>query len=183
MIDASKKPFEENISIVKDVVEYAHRYDAVVEAELGKLGGKEDDLVVDEKDAMYTNPDDAAEFVDKTNVDSLAIAIGTAHGLYKGEPKLDFERLKEIRSKVSIPLVLHGASDVPDELVKEAISLGICKVNVATDLKIPFADAVKKFFNENSKESDPRKYMTPGKEAMKEIVKHKIEVCGSANRY
>ena len=183
MIDASKKPFEENISIVKDVVEYAHRYDAVVEAELGKLGGKEDDLVVDEKDAMYTNPDDAAEFVDKTNVDSLAIAIGTAHGLYKGEPKLDFERLKEIRSKVSIPLVLHGASDVPDELVKEAISLGICKVNVATDLKIPFSDAVKKFFNENSKESDPRKYMTPGKEAMKEIVKHKIEVCGSANRY
>ena len=183
MIDASKKPFEENISIVKDVVEYAHRYDAVVEAELGKLGGKEDDLVVDEKDAMYTNPDDAAEFVDKTNVDSLAIAIGTAHGLYKGEPKLDFERLKEIRSKVSIPLVLHGASDVPDELVKEAISLGICKVNVATDLRIPFADAVKKFFNENSKESDPRKYMTPGKEAMKEIVKHKIEVCGSANRY
>ncbi|WP_148347380.1 tagatose bisphosphate family class II aldolase [Clostridium butyricum] len=183
MIDASKKPFEENISIVKDVVEYAHRYDAVVEAELGKLGGKEDDLVVDEKDAMYTNPDDAAEFVDKTNVDSLAIAIGTAHGLYKGEPKLDFERLKEIRSKVSIPLVLHGASDVPDELVKEAISLGICKVNVATDLKIPFADAVKKFFNENSKESDPRKYMTPGKEAMKEIVKHKIEVCGSANGY
>lgn len=183
MIDASKKPFEENIAIVKDVVEYAHRYDAVVEAELGKLGGREDDLVVDEKDTRYTNPDDAAEFVNKTNVDSLAIAIGTAHGLYKGEPKLDFERLKEIRSKVSIPLVLHGASDVPDELVKEAISLGICKVNVATDLKIPFADAVKKFFNENSKESDPRKYMTPGKEAMKEIVKHKLEVCGSANRY
>ena len=183
MIDASKKPFEENIAIVKDVVEYAHRYDAVVEAELGKLGGREDDLVVNEKDTRYTNPDDAAEFVNKTNVDSLAIAIGTAHGLYKGEPKLDFERLKEIRSKVSIPLVLHGASDVPDELVKEAISLGICKVNVATDLKIPFADAVKKFFNENSKESDPRKYMTPGKEAMKEIVKHKIEVCGSANRY
>ena len=183
MIDASKKPFEENIAIVKDVVEYAHRYDAVVEAELGKLGGIEDDLVVDEKDTRYTNPDDAAEFVNKTNVDSLAIAIGTAHGLYKGEPKLDFERLKEIRSKVSIPLVLHGASDVPDELVKEAISLGICKVNVATDLKIPFANAVKKFFNENSKENDPRKYMTPGKEAMKEIVKHKIEVCGSANRY
>ena len=183
MIDASKYEFEKNIEIVKDVVEYAHKFDAVVEAELGKLGGREDDLVVDEKDAMYTNPDDAAEFVDKTNVDSLAIAIGTAHGLYKGEPKLDFVRLKEIRSKVSIPLVLHGASDVPDELVKEAISLGICKVNVATDLKIPFADAVKKFFNENSKESDPRKYMTPGKEAMKEIVKHKIEVCGSANRY
>ena len=183
MIDASKYEFEKNIEIVKDVVEYAHKFDAVVEAELGKLGGREDDIEVDAKDAMYTNPDDALEFVNRTGVDSLAIAIGTAHGLYKGEPKLDFERLKEIRSKVSIPLVLHGASDVPDELVKEAISLGICKVNVATDLKIPFADAVKKFFNENSKESDPRKYMTPGKEAMKEIVKHKIEVCGSANRY
>ncbi|WP_017212422.1 tagatose bisphosphate family class II aldolase [Clostridium beijerinckii] len=183
MIDASKHEFEENIKIVKEVVKYAHRYDVVVEAELGKLGGKEDDLVIDEKDALYTNPDDAAEFVRRTNVDSLAIAIGTAHGLYKGEPKLDFERLEEIRNKVSIPLVLHGASDVPDELVKKAISLGICKVNVATDLKIPFANALRRFFDENSIESDPRKYMTPGKEAMKEIVKHKIEVCGSANRY
>ncbi|NRY61918.1 tagatose bisphosphate family class II aldolase [Clostridium beijerinckii] len=183
MIDASKHEFEENIKIVKEVVEYAHRYDAVVEAELGKLGGKEDDLIIDEKDALYTNPDDAAEFVRRTNVDSLAIAIGTAHGLYKGEPKLDFERLEEIRNKVSVPLVLHGASDVPDELVKKAISLGICKVNVATDLKIPFANALRRFFDENSIESDPRKYMTPGKEAMKEIVKHKIEVCGSANRY
>nr|WP_144079381.1 tagatose bisphosphate family class II aldolase [Clostridium saccharobutylicum] len=183
MIDASKKPFEENISIVKDIVEYAHEYDAVVEAELGKLGGREDDLVVDDKDAMYTNPDDAVEFVDKTGVDSLAIAIGTAHGLYKGEPKLDFERLKEIRSKVNVPLVLHGASDVPDELVQKAISLGICKVNVATDLKIPFSDAVKEYFKENPKANDPRKYMTPGKEAMKKIVEHKINVCGSANRY
>lgn len=183
MIDASKHEFEENIEIVKAVVEYAHRYDAVVEAELGKLGGREDDLVIDEKDALYTNPEDAAEFVKRTNVDSLAIAIGTAHGLYKGEPKLDFQRLEEIRNKVSVPLVLHGASDVPDELVKKAISLGICKVNVATDLKIPFANALRRFFDENSIESDPRKYMTPGKEAMKEIVKHKIEVCGSANRY
>lgn len=138
---------------------------------------------MDEKDAMYTNPDDAVDFVNKTGVDSLAVAIGTAHGLYKGEPKLDFERLKEIRSKVSVPLVLHGASNVPDELVKEAISLGICKVNVATDLKIPFSDAVKEFFKENPDANDPRKYMTPGKKAMKEIVKHKIEVCGSANRY
>ena len=179
MIDASKEKYEKNIEIVKEVVEYAHRYDTTVEAELGKLGGQEDDLVVDEKDTMYTNPDDAVDFVNKTGVDSLAVAIGTAHGLYKGEPKLDFERLKEIRSKVSVPLVLHGASNVPDELVKEAISLGICKVNVATDLKIPFSDAVKKFFKENPDANDPRKYMTPGKEAMKKIVKHKILLCGS----
>lgn len=179
MIDASKKSFEENIRIVKDVVQYAHKYDAVVEAELGKLIGKEDDLIVDEKDSVYTNPDDALEFVNRTEVDSLAVAIGTAHGLYKGEPKLDFDRLIEIRNKVSVPLVLHGASDVPDELVKKAISLGICKVNVATDLKIPFSNAVKKYFNEHPDANDPRKYMTPGKEAMKEIVKHKIIVCGS----
>ena len=159
MIDASKLPFEENIAKTKD------------------------DLVVDDKDAAYTNPDDAVKFVKATNIDSLAVAIGTAHGLYKGEPKLDFDRLVEIRKKVDVPLVLHGASDVPDELVKKAIKLGICKVNVATDLKIPFSNAVKKYFKENPDANDPRKYMTPGKQAMKEIVKHKIEVCGSLNRY
>lgn len=183
MIDASKLEFEKNISKVKEVVDYAHKFDATVEAELGKLGGQEDDLIVDEKDAMYTNPNDAAEFVKRTGIDSLAVAIGTAHGLYKGEPKLDFERLKEIRSKVEVPLVLHGASDVPDELVMKAISLGICKVNVATDLKIPFSGALKEYFNEHPEANDPRKYMTPGKEAMKKIVEHKIQVCGSANRY
>ncbi len=183
MIDASKLPYEENVAKTKEVVAYAHHYDATVEAELGKLVGAEDDLVVDDKDGAYTNPDDAVRFVKATGIDSLAVAIGTAHGLYKGKPKLDFERLQQIRAKVSIPLVLHGASDVPDELVQKAISLGICKVNVATDLKIPFSNAVKKYFKENPDANDPRKYMTPGKEAMATIVKHKIEVCGSANRY
>lgn len=183
MIDASRKKYEENVEIVKEIVKYAHRYDATVEAELGRLGGHEDDLVVDEKDAMYTNPEQARDFVEKTGIDSLAVAIGTAHGLYKGKPKLDFDRLKEIREKVDVPLVLHGASDVPDELVKKAISLGICKVNVATDLKIPFSNAVKEYFKENPDANDPRKYMEPGKEAMKKIVAHKIKVCGSENRY
>ena len=183
MIDASKLEYEKNIAKVKEVVDYAHKFDATVEAELGKLGGQEDDLIVDEKDAMYTNPNDVAEFVKRTGIDSLAVAIGTAHGLYKGEPKLDFERLKEIRSKVEVPLVLHGASDVSDELVMKAISLGICKVNVATDLKIPFSGALKEYFNEHPEANDPRKYMTPGKEAMKKIVEHKIQICGSANRY
>ena len=182
MIDASHENYENNIRIVKEVVDYAHKFDATVEAELGRLGGQEDDLVVDEKDTMYTNPEQAKDFVEKTGIDSLAVAIGTAHGLYKGKAKLDFDRLKEIREKVDIPLVLHGASNVPDELVKKAISLGICKVNVATDLKIPFSDAVKKYFIENPTANDPRKYMTPGKEAMKAIVKHKIMVCGSNNR-
>lgn len=182
MIDASHEAYEDNIRIVSEVVEYAHKFDATVEAELGRLGGQEDDLVVDEKDAMYTNPDQARDFVEKTGIDSLAVAIGTAHGLYKGKAKLDFDRLKEIRAKVDVPLVLHGASDVPDELVKKAIELGICKVNIATDLKIPFSDAVKRYFNDNPNANDPRKYMTPGKEAMKEIVKHKILLCGSNGR-
>ncbi|OPX49079.1 tagatose bisphosphate family class II aldolase [Clostridium thermobutyricum] len=179
MIDASHEAYEDNIRTVSEVVEYAHKFDATVEAELGRLGGQEDDLVVDEKDAMYTNPEQARDFVEKTGIDSLAVAIGTAHGLYKGKAKLDFDRLKEIRAKVDVPLVLHGASDVPDELVKKAIELGICKVNIATDLKIPFSDAVKRYFNDNPNANDPRKYMTPGKEAMKEVVKHKILLCGS----
>lgn len=182
MIDASHEEFEKNIEIVKEVVEYAHKYDVTVEAELGRLGGQEDDLIVDEKDSKYTNPKQAREYVEKTGIDSLAVAIGTAHGLYKGEAKIDFDRLKEIRDMVDVPLVLHGASDIPDELVKRAISLGVCKVNVATDLKIPFSDAVKKYFIENPDANDPRKYMTPGKEAMKKVVEHKIMVCGSNGR-
>lgn len=182
MIDASHEEFEKNIEIVKEVVEYAHKYDVTVEAELGRLGGQEDDLIVDEKDSKYTNPKQAREYVEKTGIDSLAVAIGTAHGLYKGEAKIDFDRLKEIRDMVDVPLVLHGASDIPDELVKRAISLGVCKVNVATDLKIPFSDAVKKYFIENPNANDPRKYMTPGKEAMKKVVEHKIMVCGSNGR-
>ena len=183
MIDASQEDYDNNIIIVKEIVEYAHKFDVTVEAELGRLGGQEDDLVVDAKDAMYTNPDQAVDFVKQTGIDSLAIAIGTAHGLYTGEAKLDFDRLREIKSKISIPLVLHGASDVPDELVREAIANGICKVNVATDLKIPFSNAVKEYFIENPKANDPRKYMAPGKDAMKKIVAHKIMVCGSNNRY
>ena len=183
MIDSSKEEFEKNIETVQKVVKYAHKLDVSVEAELGKLTGVEDDLEIDEKDSMYTNAEQAVEFVNRTGIDSLAIAIGTAHGLYKGEPKLDFDRLKEIRSKVSVPLVLHGASNVPDELIKKAISLGICKVNVATDLKIPFANAVKEYFKDNPNASDPRYYMTAGKKAMEKIVEHKIKLCGSNGKH
>ncbi len=182
MIDASRELFEDNIRITKSITQYAHLYGVTVEAELGVLGGQEDNLVVDAKNASYTNPDSAAEFIKRTGIDSLAVAIGTAHGLYKGKPILDLERLKKIREIVDIPLVLHGASDVPDELVRKAIELGINKVNIATDLKIPFSSAIKKYFKENPDESDPRKYLSPAKAAMKEIVKHKIQICGSANR-
>lgn len=183
MIDASMLPYEENVAKVQEVVAYAHAFDATVEAELGRLGGREDDLTVADGDAALTDPVAAADFVQRTGIDSLAVAIGTAHGLYKGEPHLDFERLSAIRQKVDIPLVLHGASDVPDDLVTEAIRRGICKVNVATDLKIPFARAVREYLEAHPGESDPRHYMTPGKEAMAQVVAHKIAVCGSAGRF
>lgn len=182
MIDGSHESYEQNITIVKRVVDYAHRYDVSVEAELGRLGGIEDDLTVDAKDALYTNPKQAAEFVAKTGIDSLAIAIGTAHGLYKSEPKLDFDRLSEIYSMVDIPLVLHGASGVPDQDVRECIRRGICKVNVATELKIAFSDALKHYFIEHPQANDPRHYMQPAKTAMKEIVKRIINTCGCAGK-
>lgn len=182
MIDASHLPFVDNIAKVKEVVKFCHRSGVSVEAELGMLSGQEDDLIVSEADALYTDPTTAKEFVEKTGIDSLAIAIGTAHGMYKIAPKLDFERLKEIRKVVDIPLVLHGASDIPDKDVRHCIELGICKVNIATELKIAFSDAVKKYFIENPKANDPRSYLVPGMDAMKELVKHKIMVCGSNGR-
>lgn len=182
MIDGSHLPFDENITLVKQVVEYAHRYDVSVEAELGRLGGVEDDLIVDSKDALYTNPAQAIEFVKKTNIDSLAIAIGTAHGLYKSEPKLDFDRLSEIRSVIDIPLVLHGASGVPDKDVRECIQRGICKVNIATELKIAFSDALKQYLLTHPDANDPRNYMKPAKAAMKQIVEKIITTCGCAGK-
>ena len=179
MIDASHLSFEENIRIVKSVVDYAHKYDVTVEGELGVLGGQEDDLIRDDKDSKYTNPSQAKEYVERTGIDSLAVAIGTAHGVYKEVPKLDFERLKEIRAVVDIPLVLHGASGVPADQVKRAIELGIAKVNIATELKMPFAAALRKVLVENPNESDPRKYFGPAKEAMKKVAIEKILMCGS----
>ena len=183
MIDASHHQFDENIAVVKEVVAYAHRYDVTVEAELGRLGGQEDDLVVDEKDSMYTNPDSAKEYVDRTGIDSLAVAIGTAHGLYKSEPKLDFERLAEIKKVVSIPLVLHGASGVAFDDVRKTIELGICKVNIATELKMPFSSELRKYLEEHRDANDPRKYMEPAKKAMKLVVAEKIKMCMSEHRY
>lgn len=182
MIDASRFPFEQNIERVGQAVRLCHRYDASVEAELGRLGGQEDDIVVDEKESFFTDPDKAGEFILRTGIDSLAVAIGSAHGMYQGEPRLDFERLALIRDNVDIPLVLHGASGIPEAMLRRAIELGICKVNVATELKIAFSDAVKAFFHVNPGSNDPREYMEPGKKAMKEVVRDKIRMCGSADR-
>lgn len=182
MIDASKHEFDENVSIVKDIVNFAHKYGTTVEAELGKLGGVEDNLEVDDKDAYLTNPNEALKFVKLTGVDSLAVAIGTAHGLYKCEPKLDFKRLEEIRRLVHVPLVLHGASGVSYGAVQEAIKNGICKVNIATELKIPFSNAIKKYFEKNPNASDPRQYLVPAKNAMYDVVAEKIKMCKSENK-
>ncbi|WP_435927983.1 tagatose-bisphosphate aldolase subunit KbaY [Dryocola sp. BD613] len=182
MIDGSHFPFEKNVKLVKQVVDFCHQRDCSVEAELGRLGGVEDDMEVSDESAFLTDPQQARDFVARTGIDSLAVAIGTAHGLYTKTPKIDFERLAEIRNVVDIPLVLHGASDVPDEFVRRAISLGVCKVNVATELKIAFADAVKQWFSTNPQGNDPRYYLRVGMDAMKEVVRDKIKVCGSSNR-
>lgn len=182
MIDASHLPFAKNIAQVARVVAFCQRYDVSVEAELGRLGGQEDERVVAEKESFFTDPLRARKFVERTGIDSLAVAIGTAHGLYQGEPQLDFERLAAIRQQVAIPLVLHGASGLPGEMIQRAIGLGICKVNIATDLKIAFADAVKSYFAGHPQASDPREYLLPGKLAMKQVVADKITLCGSAGR-
>ncbi|EJF5606100.1 tagatose-bisphosphate aldolase subunit KbaY [Salmonella enterica] len=179
MIDGSHFPFEENVKLVKSVVDFCHSRDCSVEAELGRLGGVEDDMSVDAENAFLTDPQEARRFAELTGVDSLAVAIGTAHGLYTKTPQIDFQRLAEIREVVDIPLVLHGASDVPDEYVRRTIELGVCKVNVATELKIAFATAVKKWFTENPEGNDPRYYMRVGMDAMKEVVRSKITICNS----
>lgn len=179
MVDGSHGTFEDNIAISREVVKYAHSYGATVEAELGKLVGQEDDLIVKAEDAEYTDPDVVQEFIERTGIDSLAVAIGTGHGVYETKPNLDFERLAKINELVDIPLVLHGASGISKEDVQKCISLGCAKVNVSTELKIPFSSALRQFLIENPEETDTRKYMGPAKEAMKEITREKILMCMS----
>lgn len=207
MIDGSKYDFEENIAITKQVVEYAHSHGVVVEAELGKLAGIEDDVNVAADDAMYTDPMQAKEFVERTGCDSLAIAIGTSHGAYKfkGEAKLRFDILAKIKELIpNTPIVLHGASTVipelvemcnqyggnipgakgvPDEMLHEASLSGVSKINVDTDLRLAMTANIRKVFTEEPSAFDPRKYLTPAREAVKETVAHKIkDVFGSANK-
>ena len=207
MIDGSKYSFEENIEITKKVVEYAHERGVVVEAELGQLAGIEDDVIVSEADAKYTNPDQAKEFVERTGCDSLAIAIGTSHGAYKfkGEAKLRMDILKEVKEKIpNTPIVLHGASTVipelvetcnkyggdipgakgvPDDILHTASISGVSKINVDTDLRLAFTGEIRKALSENPSAFDPRKYLTPAREKIAEVVEHKIkDVFGSANK-
>lgn len=177
MIDGSHESFEDNIMITKRVISVARPNNIPVEAELGKVGGKEDDL--DGGDGGYTNPDEAKKFVELTDVSSLAVSIGTAHGIYKGKPKLDIERLKAIKKVVDIPLVLHGASGLTDEDIKECIKNGICKVNFATELRIAYSDGVKKVLAEKPDTYDPKIYSKAGRENVKELVKNRMLVTGA----
>ena len=179
MIDASHEPFDVNVAMTKKVVEAANAVGINVEAELGRVGGVEDDIVVDDEHALLADPDDCVRFVELTGVHTLAPAIGTAHGIYKGEPNIDFDRIEKIASKVSVPLVLHGGSGIPEEQVKRCVSLGMSKMNVATELRIVFSNAIKEVFNQNPEENDPRKYMVPAKEALKKAAIEKMRLCGS----
>lgn len=176
MIDGSKENLEGNIAVSAKVVEAAKLKGIPVEAELGKVGGKEDDLEAEAD--TNTDPAEAVEFVERTGIDSLAVAIGTAHGFYVGTPVLDKERLSEIRKVVSIPLVLHGASGLTDEDVSDCVKRGICKVNFATELRKAYTDAVKKLIDEDPSVFDPKAFGKVGMAAVKELVKGRMKVCG-----
>jgi fructose-bisphosphate aldolase class II len=181
MIDGSKHSLEDNIALTKKVVEIARAVGVSTEAELGKIGGTEDDISVSDKDAMLTDPKDVKYFVEQTAVDALAVAIGTAHGQYKFEPKLDFERLAKIRDLVDIPIVLHGSSGVPDKDIQKAISLGVRKVNIDTNIREAFVRGVREAV-QDPKEIDPRKILGPARVQMTEIVREKIRIFGSSGK-
>ncbi len=198
MIDGSKHPFEENIRLTKQVVDYAHDKGVVVEGELGKLAGIEDDVNVSDKDAAFTDPDQVEEFVKRTGVDSLAIAIGTSHGAFKfkGEAKLRFDILEEIQKRLpGFPIVLHGASSVmpeyveiinkyggnmpgakgvPEEMLRQAAAMAVCKINIDSDLRLALTASIRKHFAENPSHFDPRQYLTPARAAIKDVVLHKL---------
>ncbi|WP_378956205.1 ketose-bisphosphate aldolase [Pelosinus sp. sgz500959] len=180
MIDASQDTFSENVSKVKEIVKVARPLDIYVEAEIGIIGGKEDDLVSDKE--IYTEVKDAVNFQRETMCDSLAIAVGTAHGVYKGEVKIDFTRIKEIRALLPVPLVLHGSSGVPLDMVTKAVHSGITKVNFDTELKLANLDALQRFLKENPGVYDIRKMFKPCRLAMKEVVKAKIAACMSTDK-
>ena len=207
MFDGSAKPYEENVEEARRVVEYAHKYNVTVEAELGKLAGVEDDVKVEDDKAQFTDPDEVQDFVTRTGVDSLAIAIGTSHGAYKfkpgQKPKLRLDILEEVSNRLpGFPIVLHGASSVlpefvqmvnqfggqmpdaigiPEEMLREAAAKAVCKINVDSDLRLAMTATVRKYFAENPSHFDPRQYLSPARDAIKSLVMHKIETvlgCG-----
>jgi len=177
MVDGAHLSYADNVAFVKEIGKMAHDKGLCVEGELGRIGGVEDDLTVDAREAAMTVPSEALDYANESGIDTLAVAIGTAHGEYKGKPELDFARLEEIRKLVSLPLVLHGASGVYDEDIQTALKLGICKVNIATELKIPFTQALREYLTRDTKEMDPRKYFAPAKQAVLQVAANKIALC------
>ncbi len=182
MIDGSKYPFEENVALTRKVVEAAHEIDVSVEGELGRLVGVEEEISVSEREASMTDPDKAKEFVERTGVDSLAVSIGNAHGWYKGKPQLDFDRLKAINEAAGIPLVLHGGSGIPDEDIRKAVSLGIAKINIDTEIRDAFKRGVTGFIEANPEVFDPRKILAPAIEEMTKVVAEKMRLFASAGK-
>jgi fructose-bisphosphate aldolase, class II len=179
MIDASKYPLHENVLITQEVVQYAKMHNVSVEAEVGHIGGTEDAVIAE---IAYAKVDDCIKIVNETNIDMLAPALGSVHGLYVGEPKLDFDRMKEIGNKISVPLVLHGGSGIPDDMIKKAIELGTCKINVNTELQIAWHEAVKKYINDNPNQYDPRKVIKSGETAIKKAIFDKLTLFKTINR-
>ena len=182
MVDGSHHDLDGNIAVTKEIVKMCHAVGISVEAELGRLSGVEDNISVSDKDAMYTNPEEAKRFVEETGVDMLAIAIGSAHGKYKGVPKLDFERLTEIKKILNMPLVLHGASGIPEESIRKAVSLGINKINIDTDLRQAFADGVNETLKNKPSEYDTRALCGAGRSKVMAATVEKIRIFGSAGK-
>ncbi|WP_127588515.1 class II fructose-1,6-bisphosphate aldolase [Paenibacillus koleovorans] len=182
MFDGSHYSLEENIRLTKEVVKAAHAMGVSVEGELGTIGGVEDDINVDEEHANLAKPEEAIRFYEETGVDCLAIAVGTAHGMYKGEVKIHYDIIEKVSSAVPVPIVLHGGSGVPDEAIRLSIQAGVGKINVNTENQVACTDAIREVLAKDSKVYDPRKYLTPARKAMVEVVRTKIRLFGSSNQ-
>lgn len=182
MIDASSLPLDENIAVTRKVVELAHIHGVSVEAELGRVGGQEDDIIVEDAEAAYAIPSECERLVKETNVDCFAPALGSVHGPYKGEPNLGFDRMEEVMNLTNVPLVLHGGTGIPTKDIKRAISLGSAKINVNTENQIAQAKKIREVLAEQPNQYDPRKYMGPGRDAIKETVMGKMKEFGSSNQ-
>ena len=176
MIDASREELDENIRITKEIVDYAHAKGVTVEAEVGHIGGTEDNIT---SDIFYATLEECQKIYNETGIDSLAPALGSVHGFYKGEPNLNFERMQQINEQLPIPLVLHGGSGIPDDKIRKAISCGISKINVNTELQVSWSKAVREFLNTDSKAYDPRKVIGSGEKAMKQTIEDKVKLFGT----
>ncbi|MDG0809387.1 MULTISPECIES: class II fructose-1,6-bisphosphate aldolase [Cohnella] len=182
MFDGSHHPYEENIKLTKEIVKAAHAMGVSVEGELGTIGGVEDDLSVDEADASLAKPEEAIRFYEETGVDALAIAVGTAHGMYKGEVKIHYDIIEAVVAKIPVPIVLHGGSGVPDDMIRKAIQAGAGKINVNTENQVACTAAIREVLGKDANVIDPRKYLTPARTAMKAVVQEKIRLFGSSNQ-